>query len=152
MAIKTVSDSQKTLQGHKRFVKNVPTTKPISKMWNVPPGLGAPGKKLWKTIGPLLVKAKVLTDLDKPMFRFMCERADMLASASKTVKVEGFTVMGHGDIKKSHPALAAGKSAFNDLIRLMEKFGLSPADRGKIDLPVDANPRDKHRDFLFGDG
>lgn len=143
-------DSQKILQGHNRFIKNVPEVKPIDRMWPVPRDLGDSGKALWRGVGPLLVSARVLTELDRPMFMLMCSRADTVGRAQETIEREGFTVIGHGGIQKSHPAINALKNGINDLIRLMEKFGLSPADRNKIDLPVDAKPEDAARKFLFG--
>jgi P27 family predicted phage terminase small subunit len=148
--LKTVPDSQKVLQGHSRFVKNVPEIKPIDRMWPVDKSLGKSGQWLWTNIGPLLVRAKMLTDLDRPTWTLLCKSRDIIDTADRTTDQEGFSVVGHGGIKKSHPALRARQDAVNTYIRLAEKFGLSPVDRNKIDLKVDDNPQDKTRDFLFG--
>jgi P27 family predicted phage terminase small subunit len=146
-----VSDKQKKLQGHGRFVKNVPSTKPIQRLWPIPSGLKAPGKRLWKTVGRILVAAKALTDLDYESFSQLAFTYDSIHDLRKTLANEGWTTAGRTPGSKvKHPAAVLLKSAMADFKWLSEKFGLNPLDRSRLSLPVDSNPEDKTRDFLFG--
>jgi len=96
-----------------------------------------------------LVRAKVLTDLDRPEFGMMCKWLDAFMDADETIASEGMTVACR-DGAKAHPAVKARNDASVNFIRLSEKFGLSPYDRNKLDLKVDSEPNDKMRKFLFG--
>lgn len=144
-----ISDAQKKLQGHGRFVKAVPDVRPINKMWPVPEGLGEAGRALWETQGPLLVKAKVLTDLDEPLFKLLCRSLDLVALADEAIASEGITIMSK-DTVKGHPAIRLRSEGMSQILALSARFGLTPYDRGKIDLKVDSQPDDKMRKFLFG--
>ena len=148
---KLVSDSQKTLQGHSRFIKNVPDTKPITRLWPTPSELKTPGKKLWRTVGRILVSARTLTDLDYHSFFQLCATYDAIVDLRKTLADEGWTTTGRNPGSKvKHPAAVLLKSEMANFKWLSEKFGLNPLDRGRLSLPVDSNPEDKTRDFLFG--
>lgn len=146
--ITEIGDKQKTLQGHSRFIKNAPDVKPIGKMWATPADLGGAGKALWEEQGSLLARARVLTDLDKPTFHLMCKCLDTVNQADTTLTEEGMTIASR-DGERAHPAIKARKDAVADFIRLSEKFGLSPYDRNRLDLRIDAEPNDKVRKFLF---
>ena len=146
------SNKQKGLQGHGRFIKNTPNTKPIDKLWRMPSGLSAPGKHLWKARGEILVGAKMLTSLDFESFSQLCFTYDTICDLRKTLSKEGYTSKGRteGSFVK-HPAFPMLKSAMADFKWLSEKFGLNPLDRARLNIPVDPNPEDHDRDFLFGD-
>ena len=147
--ITKIGHRQKQLQGHGRFIKNVPEVKPISKMWPTPADLGTAGKSLWETQGPILVKAKVLTELDEPLFTLLCKSLDFVDLADKTLATEGMTITCR-DGAKAHPAVKARHDASMNFIHLSGKFGMTPYDRNKLDLRVDSQPDDKMRRFLFG--
>lgn len=148
---RSVSDAAKKLQGHGRFVKNVPSTKPITRLWPVPPGLKKPGKRLWRTAGRILVGARALTDLDYESFCELCFTRDAIFDLRETLAAEGWTAAGRTPGSKvKHPAAVLLKGSMADFKWLSEKFGLNPLDRGRLSLPVDSNPEDSTRDFLFG--
>jgi P27 family predicted phage terminase small subunit len=147
---KATSDKVKVLKGQKRFVKNVPETRPIKKLWRVPLDLPKSARSLYKEIGDLLVKSEVLTDLDKPLFLQMCRLYAHMQDAEKEIAEYGYVVMDTKGSVKRNPAAAVHKELLNNFVRLAEKFGLSPYDRGKIDLKVDQNPSDEMRKFIFG--
>ena len=56
--IQHISEKQKKLQGAKRYIKNIPDTKPISKIWIPPKDLGEDGRKFNLKIGKILVKSQ----------------------------------------------------------------------------------------------
>jgi P27 family predicted phage terminase small subunit len=146
-----IDNDQKGLQGHGRFVKNTPNTKPIGKLWRMPKGLKTPGKRLWKTNGEILVGAKMLTDLDYESFSQLCFTYDAICFLRETLSEEGYTGKGRTDGSwVKHPAAPLLKSAMADFKWLSEKFGLNPLDRTRLNVPVDPNVDDEDREFLFG--
>jgi P27 family predicted phage terminase small subunit len=148
--IQSISDSQKKLQGHNRFVKNIPETKPITRLWPAPADLGDYGRQFYTSIGKILVRCKILTDLDKYTWFELCHSVEILMDLRKNLQTEGYCV-GFGDKVKKNPAATIYNEVSKQFWNNAAKFGLSPFDRRKIDLPVDSNPRDKVREFLFGE-
>jgi P27 family predicted phage terminase small subunit len=147
--IQHVSNKRKRLQGHDRFIKNTPDTRPIEKLWRTPKSLDKYAKKFHREAGKLLVNAKVLTELDKYAWFELCNLFGHLANTNLILKREGYTI-GAGDKAKKHPAATLYNELFRQFQGSCVKFGLTPADRKKIDLPVDNNPNDPTRKFLFG--
>jgi P27 family predicted phage terminase small subunit len=148
--IKEIMNWQKKLQGHKRFVKNTPEVKPITRLWITPKFLNEQGREFWTEAGRVLVKAKGLTELDKQTFSMLAASYGTVAAADEALMREGYTVPGRGETVVKHPLVAVRKNAMSEFVTLAQRFGLTPYDRNKIDLPVDSNPQDKARLFLFG--
>jgi P27 family predicted phage terminase small subunit len=146
--ITKISDEKKKIQGTDRYIKNVPEAKPITALWKTPAGLSKAAQAFYKETGALLINAKVLTPLDRILFQQLPVLYDHLLKLEALLKKEGFTAGGADYIKK-HPAANARKEIFNDFVRICEKFGLSPYDRNRLNLPVDKEPEDQSRKFLF---
>ena len=63
----------------------------------------------------------------------------------------GLTRLGHdGQVldERRHPALIGYKESLTAFLNLAQRFGLSPYDRRRIDIPVDENTDDATRKFL----
>ena len=146
---KSLSNDVLRLQGHDRFIKNTPDTKPIMKLWNAPGDLGRPGKAFHKSVGGILLRAKVFTDLDRHLWFELCYLYEQMLKIRAIISIEGLVVRS-GDKIVRHPITTIQREVFTNFLKLSEKFGLTPLDRNKIDLPVDANPDDPTREFLFG--
>ena len=110
--IQHISDAQKKIQGGDRYIKNVPDTKPIKRLWPAPADLGDSGRQFHSRIGKILVKAKVLTELDRYTWFTLCDLVDNLAKVSKILEVEGFTC-GFAEKTKKHPAA----TLYNELLK-----------------------------------
>lgn len=146
-----ISDKVKNLRGQKRFIKNVPASKPILQLWRTPKNLKAAGRYFYKAIGGQLVKSRVLTPLDRPLFFQLCQLHDNLSELDEGIAERGFIVADKKGSVKKNPEVAVHKDLLNVYLRLAEKFGLSPHDRKKIDLKIDANPSDAMRRYVFGE-
>jgi P27 family predicted phage terminase small subunit len=148
--IKRIKDSQKKLQGHGRFVKATPEIRPVARLWPVPDHLEDHGKKFYHRVGAVLIKARLLTELDRDSFILLASSVDTLHDATETLQRDGYTVPGTQGSVKAHPAISLKKNAVSDFLTLCSKFGLTPKDRSQIDIPVDPNADDPARAFLFG--
>jgi P27 family predicted phage terminase small subunit len=148
--VKRIPDAQKRLQGHSRFVKNSPEVKPINRLWPVPDHLEDHGKKFYHRVGAVLIKARLLTELDRDSFLLLASTLDTIHEATETLQRDGYTVPGTQGSLKAHPAISLKKNAVADFLTLCSKFGLTPKDRSQLDIPVDPNADDPARAFLFG--
>ena len=149
--IAETTNKVKYLRGQKRFIKNVPASKPILQLWRTPENLKTPGRKFYKSIGGQLVKSRVLTPLDRPLFFQLCQLHNNLSELDEGIATNGFIVADKKGSVKKNPEVAVYKDLLNVYLRLAEKFGLSPHDRKKIDLKIDKNPTDKMREYIFGE-
>jgi P27 family predicted phage terminase small subunit len=147
--ITKISDKKKKLQGQNRFIKNSPNTKPITKLWPAQRDLRGPGRAFHKAAGKLLVSARVLTEIDRFQWFELCYLYQQMTELKEIIRKEGYVVTGSVGVKKN-PAMQLYNTAFTNFQKLSEKFGFSPLDRKKIDLPVDSNPDDPVRRFIFG--
>lgn len=104
-------------------------------------------------MGQTLVGAKVLTELDRHTFTVLARAFQQLADMQAVLDKEGYTISrcnqdGLICDERRHPALLGYKEALNAYMNLASRFGLTPYDRRRIDLPVDENQDDKHRKFF----
>ena len=146
--ISNQTNGLRELKGQHRYIKNIPDTKPIAHLWKLPVNLPKEAMRFYRHNGRILVKANVLTELDKDNFIRLCLVHDRLCTLERTLQTQGESIITEkGDIKR-HPAATSYKELFPQYMRLSEKFGLTPYDRRRIDLPIDTNPDDKDREFL----
>ena len=145
----SIDDAQKRLQGQDRYIKNTPDTKPINRLWPAPDDLDAVSIEFHRRVGKLLVGAKVLTGLDRDAWFEGCRIIGHLSEINKILWHDGYTI-GRDEQKKKHPVA----TYYNELLKQFQgfcsRFGLTPADRKKIDMQVDDNANDLARQFLFG--
>ena len=113
---------EKELKGQSRYIKNVPDTKPIVKIWDTPKKLQESFIRLERIHGRLCALEDDLLD-----------NGEVIIQDDKTVR---------------NPSAITYKELFPQYLRLAEKFGLTPYDRKRIDLPTDDNPNDSTREFL----
>jgi P27 family predicted phage terminase small subunit len=153
--LQTISNVQKKLQGSgsSRYIKASPDNKPLNKLWVTPPELKKQARAFYQRIGAALVRGKVLCELDLYSFITLCQVYQQLHDMQTQLDEDGYTVKeinSQGVVinEKRHPALIGHKEALTAFINMAQRFGLTPFDRKRIDLPVDENPNDKTREFF----
>lgn len=106
----------------------------LTKMPRVPKGLQEAGKEYWKTTGPQLIEAGLLTGIDLPMFTALCELYDAKSRhEAKVAEVGDYYQTESGDVKQ-HPAVARLDKTYDRLLAYSKKFGLAPSDRSGMQL------------------
>lgn len=108
-------------------------------LFELPPApiyLGTYGMKEWDRTGPLLVKAKMLTESDLPAFQAYCMNIDLLIESRLDIQSNGMQVMGHRGWVRN-PAIAAFGQASTAIRGFVSEFGLSPSARSRIRIPKD---------------
>lgn len=93
----------------------------------------APALRIWRELAPTLVATGRLTEEDRFIFAQFCVYAGEWLSANEEVLAKGYsqkvaTVAG-GFMERTRPAVAIRERAFDIVLKLAEKFGLTPRDR-----------------------
>jgi len=119
----------------------------ISRLWQVPVDIGDDGKRLWHSEGKLLVKLRVLDELDRNSFETLCRTYDRMCVADKQLQRDGLTIKGVRGLCK-HPAFPIWKTSFDNYVTLCKQFGLTPQARGE---KVDPKEKTKSKKSGFFD-
>lgn len=93
----------------------------------------APALRIWRDLAPALVSTGRLTEEDRVIFAQFCVYAGEWVAANEEILAKGYsqsvkTVAG-GTMERTRPAVAIRERAFDVVLKLAEKFGLTPRDR-----------------------
>ena len=132
--------AEKVIRGtfRKDRAKNEP--KPKLKSPSCPTWLGQEAKREWRRIAPRLLKRSVLTEWDRSALAAYCDAYQDWYEARKDLdaykKKHGSVLMRVGEhgYLQQHPSIAIKTKAKNEMKGYLALFGLSPADRGKLDI------------------
>lgn len=102
-----------------------------------PAHLGRHGKAEWKRLAPLLASRGLLTAPDLGTFEALCEAYDDWRTASADVKKHGLTFKTPNGYEQIRPTVAVKTRARDAYVKIGSDFGLSPAERGRLELPVE---------------
>jgi P27 family predicted phage terminase small subunit len=125
----------KVLEG-RRVEGNPPRLAPLDE-WRVPSTLRRRGRELWKRIVDGYRGTQVLQTVDRAALEALCMEWDTFHAAMDDVRKRGPVVesaRGDGD-RVRNPAVMVANSALERWHRLGAAFGLTPADRSRLDAP-----------------
>lgn len=103
----------------------------MERVWKVPTGLGKYGTRLFKELGPSLLKSGNLKAVDRPAFELMCICYDQMRDAHDLMHKEGLVIQDQRKSVKKNPLFMVWKDSLNGYLRLSEEFGLSPKSRSE---------------------
>ena len=125
----------KVLEG--RRVSGDPPALPPLDEWKVPTTLRRRGRELWKRICDGYKGTRVLQTTDRAALEALCIEWDTFHAAMADVRKRGVVVAsarGDGDMIRNASIMVAN-SALERWHRLAAGFGLTPADRSRLDVP-----------------
>jgi len=137
---KTIPDSQKRMKGTDQKVRltetNAPTLPKISKL-PPPKNLSATGRKIYKSVGTLLMNLNVLNELNFPQFYQYCKETelyyDCMEQMPNTDELIHDVLDKQGNLTTKVKALRKiAESALSNSKVLASEFGLTPAAQAKI--------------------
>jgi len=99
-----------------------------------PDSLGDSGRKVWEIIGPKLVTAGVLTELDVGPFLRYCEAHDHVARLAAALESEGDTFTTKKGFVCQNPAVNQRFKWLDKIERFEARFGMSASDRCGIQV------------------
>ena len=125
---KVKTDAQKKHEGTFRSGRANPAPKPAV-CARMPSTLSAGAKTVWKRLAPSLAQLSMLTIADRDVFALYCEWVSTAQEAAKAVKKGSFiteTPSGHRQVAAD---LSVFKQASEMVIKLADRFGLTPTSR-----------------------
>lgn len=85
----------------------------------------------------MLLRSNVLTALDGPALGLLCEAMARYVDAKRIVDKEGVTTVTANGNVMPHPAHTAATTFHAQLMKMFAVFGMTPADRTRIEaLPA----------------
>ena len=109
--------------------------------------LPASARKAWRTWAPELQQLGLLTPIDRPMFALTCLWAGVAMDAARLIRDEDIVTEDDRGRERKSRALTVLRAASSELRQLSAMFGLSPADRSRINTPK-PEERDPFAEFL----
>ncbi len=99
-----------------------------------PEWLSRRGRREWRTLAPTLEACGLLTSADAVPFATLCDAIVNLADATRLVEEQGAVIEDeHG--RRINPALRAQRNYTEVVLKLSQRFGLTPSDRTGIKVP-----------------
>jgi P27 family predicted phage terminase small subunit len=129
-----------------KLARGNPGKRPINK--DLPkPKVGAPScptwlrreaKAEWKRVAPLLAELGLLSKLDRAVLSVYCDAWADVYECEKTLRKEGRTFTTEKGYIGQHPMVAMKGKARDQIRAFGSLLGLSPCDRGRLDVrPVE---------------
>lgn len=97
-----------------------------------PSHLSRPAKELWDQLAPEMIRVRLLTSVDVPLFAEFCESVILarLGRGRALGEATGRIVVAPG----APAGMTAWSRAMVIVIALASRFGLTPSDRARLDL------------------
>lgn len=141
---KPLPDNVKALRGTDQPIRMNPDapTAGVDALQFIPDELTAEAKKHWAVIRPMLVKAGVATNLDRPALIMLCEAWATFLEATNKVRSKGILVQGRHGEPVRNPYLRVMNDSIQQLQKLFAEFGMTPSSRTRLRAgDLEGNPR-----------
>ena len=112
-----------------------------------PGWLSVEAKHEWRRLAPELERLELLTLVDRGAFAAYCQSWGLYVDAVKDLLENGTIFVTAKGYQSPRPSVGMMVKMLSAMSRFGGKFGLSPSDRAKIDLPKPAKG-DEFSEFL----
>ena len=117
-----------------------------------PDTLGEEAKKYWRMYVKTLTAVKgLLTPTDLPMLERYCQLSVMRDKLQREIDVVPTIYVTSTGSLKERPELAAYRAVSKQMLEMEREFGMSPAARGRMQLPQEEEDVDGMEQLLRGD-
>lgn len=127
----------KILEGTFRKDRAVNEPRPAPVAPKCPSWLPREGKRKWRELAPKLERLGLLTELDGEELAALCQHWAIMVEAARDIKRRGILIPSAREdgVTVKNPALQVLRDNSAAFDRYAGRFGLSPQDRSRIDLP-----------------
>lgn len=132
--------------GKRALPKDEPKPEPC--YLNPPKDLGPEAKAIWPELAQPLYEAGLLTALDAPALRLLCEAQATWQKATDAIQREGMIYTTPTGIQRPSPWFRVQHAAAEQMLRLLSEFGMTPSSRTRV--KVTEGPPDPDALDLFG--
>jgi P27 family predicted phage terminase small subunit len=137
----------KVLEGNRghRPVDLTSTFRPEVGMPTVPAGLSAGARKVWKRLAPELLRYNLMSAVYSDTFEDLCETVADVKTLRRALRARQALLVDQGKPESDawlahtpngmpvqHPLPQVLRAARADMQRLLDKFGLSPAEQASV--------------------
>jgi P27 family predicted phage terminase small subunit len=119
--------------GKKPLPKN--EVKPKIEMPTMPKHLAVEARVEWERLGPVLVRLKLLTRLDRAAFAAYCQAWARHVEAEEQMAKASALAFTHNGYPIVNPWHTISKQSVEQMARFLSEFGLTPAARTRINAP-----------------
>lgn len=134
------------IRGKRALPKGEPKPEPC--YLNPPKDLGPEAKAIWSEMAQPLYEAGILTALDAPALRLLCESHANWRKATEAIAREGMTCTTPSGIERPSPWFRIQASSSELMLRLLSEFGMTPSSRTRV--KISEGPPDPDAVDLFG--
>ena len=137
MPARTIPTKLKILQGNKGHRKILPEPEPLKKQRTPSPPrkLSKVAKAEWKRLAKELHRLGLLTVVDVTMLEMYCLAYGRWMDAEEHVRLEGTIVLSPlKETPMQNPYLSIANRAMEQMLKLSQEFGFTPASRSKIHI------------------
>jgi P27 family predicted phage terminase small subunit len=122
-------------------------TEPKQKVPKMPSGLNESEQRIWKRLVPRVAKLCILDDNDLFALVDLCRCLVRLEECERDISERGLLIEGErGPVK--NPSCQLARQYRDAFARWCQRFGLSPADRTRLDIPERPGEPDPLEEFL----
>jgi len=115
-----------------------------------PPHLDAEAKKEWRRVSVLLMRAGLLSKVDRAALAAYCCAYSRWIQAETILRGSGLLVKAWGGLPVQNPALGIADRAMSQMKAFLVEFGMTPSSRTRVQA-VHPDLTDMLDDFLFGE-
>lgn len=149
----------KGLRGTLRPAERVDEPQPEEAFYIPPPGELASrpiAKEFWEGHLPLLVKNRMITEVDMTAFAMACLAFEAWIEAEEELKTHGATTKTENGYVQQSGYFTIANARRKEVVEMLREFGLTPSSRTKIRIQLVGAPgqhspgsgRDEHQEFF----
>lgn len=137
-------------RGSKRAAGRKSAPRPPAKLPACPDWLKGDGCNLWERLVKELAEMKVLAQIDQTLLAVLCQTFADWRYYSDKARTGGDVVNGALGNPVISPWVRIRDAAAERLVKLCDRFGLSPAARARLVMNPNEQEADPFEDFLRG--
>lgn len=119
--------------GKRRLPAGEPKPSPVKPQ--MPPYLGADGRKHWDELAAKLERLGILTEIDGDVLGLYCDAFDRWRKAERRLAKEGLIITAKtSGYKMPHPLISVRNRALDDMRRWAPELGIGAASRSRIEV------------------
>jgi P27 family predicted phage terminase small subunit len=107
-----------------------------------PSHLSKEAKSEWKRVVDTLHNTGVMKSTDRAALAAYCEAYGRWVQAETLVRKSGLLIKTSNDNVIQNPAVGVANKAMTDMVRYAGLFGMTPVDRAKLSMDINANQKE----------
>uniref|UniRef100_A0A6M3K3R3 Putative terminase n=1 Tax=viral metagenome TaxID=1070528 RepID=A0A6M3K3R3_9ZZZZ len=133
--------------GRRPLPKNEPATGKYARVPPPPRYLDRYGKNEWRRVAGQLLKAGLLTKVDRSALSAYCACYSTWLNAQDQIKKHGVLVKAPSGFPMQSPYLAISNKALEQMLKFLVEFGMTPSSRARVKADKPEEKKDPLAEF-----